>query len=330
MADGGEGTVDAFVAGGATRRVVRVAGPLGDPVDAAYALDRETAIVELAQASGLARVEAQRRDVMHSDTFGTGEVIRAALDDARRIIVGIGGSATNDVGTGMLRALGVRFLDASGRPIARPMDAYERLASIDMETIDPRLVRTVVDVASDVDNPLLGKDGAAAVFAAQKGATPEQIERLERVAQRIADMAVAAVGHDWRSEPGAGAAGGVGFALIAFLRARMQRGVELIARERGLPHLLEGATLCATGEGKIDMQTLRGKTVFGVAELARQAGVKVVAFGGRVDDDARRALEARGIDVVQTAPSEMPAKRAMADAARLLERAAYEYAVERR
>jgi glycerate 2-kinase len=330
MADGGEGTVQAFLDSGARREIVRVAGPLGDEVDAGYARLNGDAVIELAASSGLALVPPERRDVMRANTAGFGEVIRAVLNaGARRMVAGIGGSATNDVGTGMMRALGARFLDCEGKPIDGPMLSFERLASIDLSGFDARIADTTIDVASDVDNPLTGEHGAAAVFAAQKGATRAQIAQLDEIAGRIADVA-AAGGKDVRTARGAGAAGGVGFALLAFFGARMHPGVELIARERGLPRLLEGASLCATGEGKIDMQTMRGKTVAGVARLARERGVPIVAFGGKVEADARKALGERGIDVRQTAPATMSLQEALRQAPELLERAAYEYAVERR
>ncbi len=331
MADGGEGTVQAFVDGGAAQRSVRVQGPLGDSVDAAYAVEGERSIVELASASGLALVPPKRRDVMRASTAGFGEIIRTVLDHgATSVLAGIGGSATNDVGTGMARVLGARFLDEGNKPIDGPIAAFEQLSAIDLATFDPRVANTAFDVASDVDNPLTGQQGAAAVFAAQKGASREQIAQLERIAGRIADVTATTLGRDLRNEPGAGAAGGVGFALIAFFGARIHAGAELIARERGLPRLLEHAALCATGEGRIDMQTLHGKTVSGVAAIARDRGVRVVAFGGKVEDDAREALEAQGIDVRQTALPAMSTPEAIARGEELLERAAYEYAVERR
>lgn len=331
MADGGEGTVQAFIDGGAERKVARVHGPLGDRVEAIFARSGELAIVEMAAASGLELVDPQRRDVMHATTYGTGELMRAALDDgARRLIVGVGGSATSDVGTGMLRALGVRFLDESNRELGDDLGAYEALRAIDAGGLDPRIAVVPIEVASDVDNPLTGTDGAASTYARQKGATPEQADRLDRIAARIADVTAQTLGRDCRNDPGAGAAGGLGFALMSFLHARLQHGAELIARERGLPDLLRVADLCATGEGKIDAQTLHGKTVAGVAALAREANVPVVAFAGNVDGEARAALAQRGIDAVQTAPAEMQREEAMRRAGELLEAAAYVYAVDRR
>ena len=323
MADGGEGTVETFLDRGAQRMTARVRGPLGKRVDAVFALDGHTAIVEMSSASGLGLLEKSQYDPTKTDTFGTGGLITAALSaGARRIIVGLGGSATNDAGTGMLRALGVRFLDASGDELREGILTYQRLASIDLEGLDDRVRDVQIDAAVDVDNPLCGPDGASHTFAKQKGATPEQIEQLDAVLEHIADVASKALGHDERNTPGAGAAGGLGFALSAFLDAKLERGVRLIAREAGLPDMMRGASLCMTGEGKIDMQTLHGKTVAGVADIARGCKVPVVAFGGKVDDDAKAALSERGIQAIQTAPADMPAEQAMARAGEFLEEAA--------
>ncbi len=323
MADGGEGTVDVFLERGATRATARVRGPLGDPVEAVYALAGGTAIVEMASASGLGLLEPSQYDPMRADTFGTGELIRAALDaGARRLIVAIGGSATNDAGTGMLRALGVRFLDADGAEIGAGMASYERLATIDLRALDQRLAGARIDVAVDVDNPLCGPDGAAHTFAAQKGATPEQIAQLDRVLAHIADVAERTLRRDYRNQPGAGAAGGLGFALLAFLGAHMEPGVALIAREWNLAELLRGAALCMTGEGRIDAQTLHGKTVSGVAAFARAQNVPVIAFGGAVDPNVVEPLARRGIGVVPIAPPQMSAEQSMRDAAELLAAAA--------
>ena len=314
MADGGEGTVDVFLERGAERKVARVRGPRGELVDAVYAGDGETAILEMSSASGLGLLDRAQYDPTQTSTFGTGELIRAALDGgARRIVMGIGGSATNDAGTGMLRALGVRFLDAAGTEIDGGILEFARLDSIDLDRLDPRIAKTAVEVAVDVDNPLCGPDGATNTFAAQKGATPGQIEQLERVLRRIAEISTRTLGRDESDVPGAGAAGGLGFALVAFLGAKLQPGVRLIARESGLDELLDGATLCLTGEGKIDLQTLHGKTVYGVALIAREHKVPAIAFGGTVrprSEEAARAnrrgggrhltgrYSARGIDTI--------------------------------
>ncbi len=323
MADGGEGTVGVFLARGAERKVAQVHGPLGAPVDAIYARDGDTAILEMASASGLALIEASQHDPTRTDTFGTGELLAAALDGgARRLIVGIGGSATNDAGIGMLRALGVRFLDRRGDPIEDCILAYGQLESIDLAGLESRLAGARIEVAVDVDNPLCGSAGAARTFAPQKGATPEQVEQLERVLQRFADVTESVLGRDYRNVPGAGAAGGLGFAFVAFLGAHLVPGVTLVAREAGLDELLRGASLCMTGEGKIDLQTLHGKTVDGVAKMALQRGVRPIAFGGAVEKDAAEQLTQRGIEVVAIAPPGTSREESMRSAAPLLEDAA--------
>lgn len=325
MADGGEGTVEAFLAGGAQERRARVRGPLGDPVEARYARSGDLAVIEMSSASGLSLLSKDRYDPIRANTYGTGELIAAAArGGASRCIVGIGGSATVDVGTGMLRALGVRFLDASGAEITGPMSAYEHLARIDIDRLDEPVRAMAIAVASDVENPLTGDDGAARVFGPQKGASEEDVAVLERVASQIADVTAKTIGRDLRNMPGAGAAGGLGFALAAFLSARIERGALLVGKERGLDRALRGADLCATGEGKIDMQTLEGKTVAGVAEMAKDAGVRVVAFGGVVDAKAAAAFAQRGVDTVETAHG-IALDEALRRAAELLERAARDY-----
>jgi glycerate 2-kinase len=323
MADGGEGTVDVFLERGATRKSARVHGPRGKVVEAVYALTNGTAVLEMASASGLGLLAKSEYDPMHADTFGTGELIRAALDArAKRLIIGIGGSATNDAGIGMLRALGVRFLGADGAIIGTGIAPYEQLATIDLHALDPRLADVRIDVAVDVDNPLCGNDGAARTFAPQKGASPEDIAVLDRVLEHIADVAEHTLRRDCRNAPGAGAAGGLGFALLAFLGATMEPGVALIAREWDLGKQLDGATLCMTGEGKIDEQTLHGKTVWGVGELARARNVRVIAFGGAIDPAAVDGLEQRGISVVRIAPEGMSAEDSIRKAGKLLEASA--------
>jgi glycerate 2-kinase len=323
MADGGEGTVDVFLARGARAKRVTVCGPLGDPVEATIALRGDTAILEMSSASGMRLLEPRRYDPVRADTFGTGQLIATALDGgAKRLIVGLGGSATNDAGTGMLRALGVRFRAGGGSEIAGPMPAYRQLASIDLSGLDPRLAGVRILAATDVDNPLCGPNGAARTFAAQKGANAEEIEQLDALLSHIADVAAATLHRDERDTPGAGAAGGLGFALIAFLGATAESGVALVAREWDLKTLLRDAAVCMTGEGKIDAQTLHGKTVSGVADAARACGVPVIAFAGVAERDAGDALRRRGVQVDVIAPDGMPREQAMQAADALLEAAA--------
>ncbi len=325
MADGGEGTVAVFLAAGAQRRTLRVHGPLRDPVEATYACQDDLAVIEMASASGLGLLTKDRYDPLHATTFGTGELLAAVgAGGARRCIVGVGGSATVDAGTGMLRALGVRFLDEGRDEIREAMPGFAHLARIDLERLDRRVLDMQIAVACDVQNPLLGPNGSARVFAPQKGASPGDVALLERVITRIAAVSASTIGHDLSEVPGAGAAGGLAFALAAFLGARMERGALLVGHERGLDKALPGATLCATGEGSIDMQTLQGKTVAGVAEMARAAGVPVVAFGGRVEPAAAAALKELGVESVETARG-IPLQEALRQAGVLLEAAAARY-----
>jgi glycerate 2-kinase len=322
MADGGDGTVEAFLAGGAQPRTVRVRGPLGAPVEATYARDGDLAVIEMAAASGLALL-GTGLDARHATTYGTGELLRDALaHGARRIVLGIGGSATTDGGAGALAALGARFLDARGAELDPAPAALADVASVDLSGLDPR-VRTVdLAIACDVDNPLLGKQGAAAVYGPQKGASADDVRFLDGVLARLADALAGATGRDLRDLPGAGAAGGLGWALASACGARLERGVSLVAEVRGLAGALQGAGLCLTGEGRIDEQTLRGKVVAGVAELARSAGVRVIAFGGSVDPDAERALRGRGVRCVPIVSGPATLETAMREAAPNLRAAA--------
>jgi glycerate kinase len=325
MADGGEGTVDAFVESGWTRVACAVRGPHGHLVDATFAYSdaAATAVVEMAAASGLALVPAERRDPLRATTFGTGELIRAALDrGARRIVVAIGGSATNDGGAGMLAALGVALHDADGRELDPGGAALALLARVDPGGLDPRVRATRFEIAADVDNPLLGPHGATHVFGPQKGATPSDVGALEAALARFADHTAGALGTDVRDEQGTGAAGGLGFGLRAYLDATVRPGVDLVADLRGLREALRGAAWCFTGEGAIDGQTLAGKTVAGVGALAAAAGARTVAFAGRVDAAAERALAARGIIAIPISDGPLDLSAATARASELLQRAA--------
>jgi glycerate kinase len=326
MADGGEGTVDAFLARGWHRIACRVRGPRGESVDAAFALSAEPgpcAVVEMAAASGLALLTRERYDPLSASTFGTGELVREALDrGARTVIVGLGGSATCDGGAGFLTALGARLFDDDGRELEAGGAALERVAGIDVRGIDSR-VRAVSFVgAVDVDAPLLGAQGASLCFARQKGASAADVEFLERALSRFADVAAASLGVDVRNDAGSGAAGGLGFALRAFFDASLERGVDIVADARDLSSLLAGASWCFTGEGSLDVQTLAGKTVLGVAARANAAGVPTVAFAGRVEAGAADALAALGIAVVPIAEPQVELAESIARGGELLERAA--------
>ena len=322
MADGGEGTVDAFLAlpaWHASERVVR--GPLGDPVTAIFAIDKTRAIIEMASASGLALIAT--RDALRASTYGTGELVVAALDaGARDIVVAVGGSATNDGGAGMLAALGARLLDDRGRELEPGGAALARLASIDLAHLDVRLRDATISVAADVDHPLVGPRGASAIFGPQKGASPADVLALDAALTRFADISAQTLGVDKRDLAGAGAAGGLAFAFAAFANARIAPGALLVAEMRDLHGAMRDASLCLTGEGSIDEQTLGGKTVLGVGSIARDAGVRVVAFGGRVTADAEASLAERGIVAVPIVDGPLALERAFADAPILLERAA--------
>ena len=325
MADGGEGTVDVFLENRARPEIRTVRGPLGAPVAATFALvDSRLAVIEMAAASGLQLLGDRERDPMRASTYGTGELLCAALAlGVDRIVLGIGGSATNDGGAGLLAALGVRLLDAGGEDLAPGGAALARLASIDISDLDSRIGQTTIEVASDVDNTLCGRHGASQMFGAQKGASEAQIRTLDAALAHFADLSARIVHADYRDEPGAGAAGGLGFGLLAYLGVVIRPGVEVIADVRGLAAALHGADLCITGEGRIDAQTLRGKTVAGVARLARDANVPAIAFTGWLEAGAEAELLQSG--VAATFPitdKPMALDDALRDAASLLTDAA--------
>ena len=323
MADGGEGTVDAFLATGAQRAMRSVHGPFGETVEAVFALSGTTAIVEMAAASGLQLVPTEARDPLRASSYGTGELIRAALDaGARHLVVGIGGSATNDGGAGLLSALGARFLDERNCELEPGGAALARLARIDLAAFDPRIATSRIEVAADVANPLTGPNGASAVFGPQKGADPAAVARLDAALTHFADVTAADSGGDLRAVPGAGAAGGLGFALLAFAGAKLRPGVEIVAELRGLEQALQGASYCFTGEGSIDAQTLAGKTVDGISRAARAEGVRTIAFGGRVEAKAAAQLRARGVTVIPLADPPLELAEALRRAPALLEAAA--------
>ena len=301
VADGGEGTVDAMVAAtGGRKETVAVSGPLGEPVEAFYGLtgDGATAVIEMAAASGLALVPPERRNPLLTTSRGTGELIRAALDaGARRFILGIGGSATNDGGAGMVQALGARLLDAQGHELGPGGGALADLDRVDVSALDPRLKARRIEVACDVDNPLTGPRGASAVFGPQKGATPAMVQvldanlaRLARIVERDLGVAVDAV-------PGAGAAGGMGAAMLAFFGATLKPGIEIVTAAVELDAHVRDADLVITGEGRIDFQTVHGKTPIGVARVAKRHGKPVIGIAGSLGADVG-VVHAHGIDAV--------------------------------
>lgn len=290
MADGGEGTVRSLVDASAGQVLLaEVLDPLGRPVIAEYGLmgDGNTAVIEMAAASGLPLLADHERNPAITSTYGTGQLIKAALDQgARRLIIGIGGSATNDGGAGMAQALGARLLDGSGREIGRGGEALAAIASIDVSDMDRRLADAQVIVACDVTNPLTGPEGASAVYGPQKGATPDMVARLDRALSRYARVIREQLDVDVDKSEGAGAAGGLGAGLMAFLHAALRPGVEIVIEATHLADRMVGADLVVTGEGRLDSQTKRGKTPMGVARVARQLGIPVVGVAGQVSTDA--------------------------------------------
>jgi glycerate kinase len=325
MADGGEGTVDAVVDALDGERVsVEVADALGRRVPAAYGYvpGRRLAVIEMAAAAGLELIAADERDVLRASSFGVGELISDALDrGAVEFLIGLGGSATNDGGAGMLTALGAGLLDAEDAPLPPGGAALADLHRIDTDGLDPRLAEVRIQLACDVTAPLLGPAGASAVFGPQKGATPGDVARLEAALARFASVADAS----HTDTPGAGAAGGLGFALLEFLNATSRPGVEVVAETVGLEQALDGAQWVFTGEGGVDAQTLMGKTPFGVAQVAARTGTRVVIFAGRVGDDATVLLD-HGVDEIVgiTAPG-TPLAQALREGPQSLTRAATDF-----
>jgi glycerate 2-kinase len=302
MADGGEGTVDALVAADGGEYIeTRVTGPLGAPVTARYGLIHggETAVIEMAAASGLALIpDPARRDPAHATSRGTGELMRHALGrGVKRMILGVGGSATNDGGAGMARALGWALRDSTGRELEPGGLALARLARFDGGQVLPRLRECDIRVACDVNNPLCGPCGASQIYGPQKGATPELAEELDRALAHFGRMADEILGCNTLETPGAGAAGGLGAGLIAFAGAHLVPGVELVAEACGLEEQLQGVDLVVTGEGCIDGQSVYGKTPVGVARLARRHGAAVIAVAGALGS-GYNAVHGHGIDAV--------------------------------
>jgi glycerate kinase len=323
MSDGGPGLVEAMLAGrGGQRLIASAHDALGRPLDAAWALLGDgTAVVEMAAASGLVLIAEGERDPMHASTYGTGELVRAALDrGAREVIVGVGGSATTDAGAGAMLALGARLLDGSGVELPPGGAALARLARIDLRERDQRLAATRLRVAADVTSTLCGASGAALVFSPQKGATPAQAQELERALRRFAEVAESQCGVDVLGIAGGGAAGGLGAGLVVLAGATVEPGAPLVGEAIGLPGRVASADLVITGEGRLDAQTAQGKTASYVAKLARQHGTRVVAVAGSIGESAPDIFD----DLATAARPEMPAAEAMRDAPTLVRRAAAE------
>lgn len=301
VADGGEGTVEAMVEATAGRIVhVKVTGPLGKPVDAFYGLsgDERSAFIEMAAASGLELVPSGLRDPLKTTSWGTGELIRHALDaGVEHIIIGIGGSATNDGGAGMMQALGARLLDSQQNEIAPGGAALETLAQIEIGQLDTRLAACRIEVACDVTNPLTGNEGASAVFGPQKGATPEMIVRLDKALAHYAQLIARDLNVDVSGLAGGGAAGGMGAALYAFCGAELRRGIEIVTDALQLDACVVDADLVITGEGRIDSQTVHGKVPVGVASVAKRYNKPVIGIAGSLTADVG-VVHQHGIDAV--------------------------------
>jgi glycerate kinase len=291
MADGGEGTTQALV--DATRgRIIKkeVTGPLGDPVVADLGIlgDDQTAVIEMASASGIHLVTKEDRNPLITSTYGTGQLIKECLGmGIQNIILGIGGSVTNDGGSGMARALGIRFIDANGNDIPEGGGHLDQLDQIDLSGIHPGLAACEIAIASDVSNPLYGEQGASAVFGPQKGATPEMVQKLDKNLQHYDQIIQRDVHKNVGQIPGSGAAGGLGAGLLAFTNSHLETGIDLVIEYTGLKDKLQGADYCLTGEGQIDFQTKFGKTPYGVMKTAKviEPNIKVVAIAGSIGED---------------------------------------------
>lgn len=301
LADGGEGTVEAMVAATGGRIItVEVTGPLGETTPAFFGLsgDGRSAFIEMAAASGLERLPAGRRNPLKTTSYGTGELIRCALEHGvRHCIIGIGGSATNDGGAGMVQALGARLLDERGEEIGFGGAALATLAQIDLSRLDARIGQCRFEVACDVTNPLTGPEGASAIFGPQKGATPQMVAELDGALGHYAQVIKRTLGVDVEQVPGAGAAGGMGAGLLAFCRAELRQGIEIVTEALGLDALVRDATLVITGEGRIDSQSIKGKVPIGVARVAKRYGKPVIGIAGSLSDDVG-VVHQHGVDAV--------------------------------
>ena len=314
VADGGEGTMDALRSTlGGQWVTVAAADPLGRPRNVSYVVlgDGNTAVIEMSAASGLPLLEPQERNPMLTSTFGTGEMIVDALSrGCRRFLVGIGGSATNDAGMGMLEALGFRFIDKDGKVLPGRGESMSEVVDIDMSHVSPEVKESEFIIACDVDSPFCGPRGAAYVFSPQKGADPQMVAELDAGMVHLAEVIVRTTGKDIRNIPGAGAAGGLGGGFLAFLNSRLERGIEMVLDAIAFDDIIRGSDLVITGEGRVDSQTLTGKTPYGIMKRAQKQNIRTVAIGGSVklgDDD-----DVSGFDSIwPVTPEGMPLEEAM-------------------
>lgn len=315
VADGGEGTMEALHRTlGGVKVAVEVCDPLGRAITASYVklADGVTAVLEMAVASGLPLLAPQERNPMKTSTYGTGQLIADALrKGCRKFLIGIGGSATNDAGMGMLEALGVRFLDAEGNLLHGSGESLEKVEDIDLSGVCAGLAESEFIIACDVDAPLYGPKGAACVFAPQKGADAEMVAMLNDGLEHFSSVVKRVTGKDVSDIPGAGAAGGLGSGFVAFLPARLERGIEMVLDAISFDERIRGASLIITGEGRVDFQTLTGKTPYGILKRARRQGIPVVAIGGSVVLGEKETSEAGFAGVYAVTPSDMPLEEAM-------------------
>jgi glycerate kinase len=325
IADGGEGTVEAVVLGGEGEyRDLEVRGPLDDPVKARYGvLSGGRAVIEMAAASGLPLLPDSKRNPLLTTTYGTGQLIKAALDEGcREFLIGIGGSATTDGGMGMAAALGYSFKDDAGQELGYAGKDLERLADIDTSSADPRLKESRFTVACDVTNPLYGKEGAAYIYGPQKGATPEMVERLDKGLRHFAEVLEGAFGRDISQEPGSGAAGGLGAGLMIFCGAQLKSGIDAVLDIVGFDRHMDSTDLVITGEGAIDGQSTYGKVPVGVAKRVSRYDVPVLAIVGDIGAGAENVYNFGIHGIMSTVNRAMPLKEAMAQSSELLEDAA--------
>lgn len=326
VADGGEGTIDAITSCvQASVYQLEVCDPMGEKAMAKYAVidNGETAVIEMAQASGLPMVPIDKRNPLVATTYGTGQLMKDALDrGVKKMIIGIGGSATNDGGAGMLMALGASFRDIKGEEIALGGAALADVVEIDLSGFDSRIFDVEITVACDVTNPLTGENGASYVYGPQKGATPNMVEELDAALAHFAKVSAEGLGEDYSRYPGTGAAGGLGFALIAYCKAKFAAGIDIVLGVSGFEKELENADLVITGEGRIDGQSVQGKVLYGIGTRAKERGVPVVAIGGAVREDSEALLNHGITAMFSIANGPMTLEHAMEHGCELIEQIA--------
>ena len=325
IADGGEGTVEAIVMGSeGSFKTTKVTGPLGEKIEAKYGLLPDaSAVIEMAEASGITLVPKEKLNPLEATTYGTGELVKAALDaGAKKIIMGIGGSATNDGGMGFAQALGVVFKDKEGNCLGYGAKYLEKIHTIDLSELDPRVKETEFIIACDVTNTLCGEKGASAVYGSQKGATPEMIKKLDNDLEHYAELIKAQLGKDILNLPGTGAAGGLGAGLLVFCNAVLKSGIKTVLEAVKIDQYLKDAHLVITGEGKIDGQSIYGKVPIGIAKAAKPYNLPVIALGGTIGEDAEEVYDYGVQGMLSLIPAPISLDEAMIRGGELLENAA--------